>query len=162
MLPDIQLRDIDREFVDIIADAIRHIKKFEKSRKYPPSRIELIGEFATHLRREARCKFSRHGFPKFYDKRCWYNIARPENGYWHFIYKGSDGVRLMDQLHANKLCEIAAQKVTSEDNDVDEKLSDLKMDVIGLDVYVSTAKKLNSEAELILTNLCATAENLQF
>lgn len=162
-LPSVEISDIERIFVDVIADAIRHMKQFIASRKSSPfgepSRLELVGEFATHLRRYDK-QFVSHGFPHFGNKKYWYHIARPDSYYWTFTYKGCDGERKMDQLHATNLCNMASKRV-EEEPDVDAKLNELKRSAMELDIYVSTARKLNAEAETVLSNLCVTAEKLQ-
>lgn len=67
----------------------------------------------------------------------------------------------MNELHATNLCGIAEKMVESDPEDVDAKLYELKKCTVELDVYVSTARKLNMEAETILNALCVTAEKLQ-
>lgn len=157
--PQLELNDVERMFVDVIADAIRHVNAFSKLRN--PTRQVLIGEFATHLRRTTM-SLTALGFSNIAHKEAWYHVAKPDGHYWNFQYRGKDGFRQMNTLHADRLCAMAVNIVKEEEiPDIMPRLNTLSQDITNLTVLVSRAKQLNVDAEGILTNLCATAEKLQ-
>lgn len=162
-------------FTCLIADAIRHVKKFFFNRievATEPTIAQQIGEFVTEIRRLFRTEYKMLvdvGFQGLTNTDMWVNIGVPsdKNDYkWRFTYYATDGTYQMNVAHAKTLCENAAKMATSdktmdeEFREINNTLNGLMRETTALDSLIYKAKELNVQAGTVLDNLCAIAEKL--
>jgi hypothetical protein len=162
-------------FTCLVADAIRHVKKFFFNRievATEPTIPQQVGEFVTELRRLFRAEYKTLGDVGFHgltDTDMWVNVACPsdKNDYkWRFTYYATDGVHQMNVAQAKTLCENAAKMATSdktmdeEFREINNTLNGLMRETTALDTIIYKAKELNVQAGTVVDNLCAIAEKL--
>lgn len=162
-------------FTCLVADAIRHVKKFFFNRievATEPTIAQQIGEFVTEIRRLFRAEYKMLvdiGFQGLTETDMWSNVGVPsdKNDYkWRFTYYTTDDIQKMNVAHAKTLCENAA-KMAITDKTMDEEfreinnsLNNLMRETTALDTLIYKAKELNVEAGTVVDNLCAIAEKL--
>jgi hypothetical protein len=163
-------------FTCLIADAIRHVKKFFYNRSeiaLEPTGAQQIGEFVTEIRRLLRGEYGKLldiGFQNLTNTDMWTNVAVPSSKYdyrWSFQYYTIDGVHQMNSYQAQTLCE-NAQKMAISDKTMEEEfreinntLNNLLRETTALDTLVYKAKDLNAQADVVVHNLCVIAESLK-
>jgi hypothetical protein len=104
-------------------------------------------------------------------KEAWEDIAKPQfntwnNHRWNFTTTASDGVWIMNSLHATNLT--AAAEMRAKYSFADQQasaeitiaLSRLENELRQLNASVGVAQNLNSEAERVVGSLCQIAESL--
>jgi hypothetical protein len=163
--------EVDYMFTCLVAEAIRHVNKFNLTRKgndfapiHYPSQAEQIGEFCTVLRRYSKDKFD--GFFNDWNLgsiHYWQKVAFPLPHYWSSVK--TQGYN-MPAAHAYSLCEAARRMAESEKTSEQEfreinlALSHLQIDTTSLEMMVQKAKNLNMEANTVLDSLYLIAKDL--
>jgi hypothetical protein len=162
-------------FTCLVADAIRHVKKFFFNRievATEPTIAQQVGEFVTEIRRLLRAEYSMLpalGFNGLTNTDMWVNVGLPSDKAdykWRFTYYTIDGVHQMNVAHVKTLCENAAKMATSdktmdeEFREINNSLNNLMRETTALDTIIYKAKELNAQAGTVVDNLCAIAEKL--
>lgn len=152
----------------LVANSIRHVKKFFFTRLQKPSMAEQVGEFVTEIRRHLKTEsLNKCGFKDLTNTDMWSNVGVPKENYaWNFTYYTIEGIHKMNHLHAQTLCENAT-RMANNDKTIDEEfleinstLNNIMRETTTLDSLIYRAKELNSQADIVVSNLCTIAENL--
>jgi hypothetical protein len=162
-------------FTCLVADAIRHVKKFFFNRievATEPTVAQQVGEFVTEIRRLFRDEYKPLGDVGFHgltDTDMWVNVGVPNDKAeykWKFTYSTTDGFQPINLALTKILCENAIKMATSdktmdeEFREINNSLNNLMRETTALDTLIYKAKELNGQAATVVDNLCAIAEKL--
>lgn len=167
--------EIQYKFTCLVADSIRHVKKYFFNRKnidIAPTTAQQIGEFTTQFRRLLQQEYDIIGieFYKLTNPKSWNDVGVPNKSRswdWKFSYQTTCGACWMTKNVAVTLCENAVKmaiidKSTDEEfMEVDNSLNDLINERSTLDFLICKAKDLNVQATIVVDSLCVIAEQLQ-
>lgn len=163
-------------FTCLIADAIKHVKKFFFNRAEvatEPTTAQQVGEFVTEIRRLLRSEYADLadcGFRDLTNTEMWYNVGVPnaKNDFrWNQSFITTTDILVMNQFLATTLCENAMKMATSnqtideEFREINNSLNNLLREQTALDTLVYKAKDLNLQSGAVVDNLCGIAEKLQ-
>ncbi len=172
----LNVEQVKYKFTCMVADAIRHVKKFFFNRAEiatEPTTAQQIGEFVTEIRRLLRSEYADLadcGFRDLTNTDMWYDAGVPNvknNFRWNYHIATTTGVLQINHALATTLCENASKMATSnqtideEFREINNSLNALLREQTALDTLVYKARDLNMQSGVVVDNLCGIAEKLQ-
>ncbi len=167
--PEKPQKEVEYLFTCLISEAIKQVNKFRLARRDthrvgPPTEVELIGEFATTIRRLVKDRYDYFSDWGLASTQLWQAVAIPNPLFWRAYRLESQRMtaELADTLCRKATAMAEGEKTPDEEfRELNARLNSLISSSTSLDIQIQRAKNINMETSVVLESLYLVAQDLE-